>query len=180
MMVLKSGPGPGRPPKYGRRSRAVTLTLPEDVIDRLSAVDVDLGRAIVTVTESAVGQVRAIRPAELNSYGNHAVIVVVPVKALKRLPGVQLVPVGNGRALISLAPPHSISGFEVDIRDALAREDANGPERQTLESIAGILREARQSGRVTLCERTIIVLESTSRRRGVKSTRERTVRRARQ
>ena len=43
--------GPGRPHKFGRPSRAVTVTLPEDVIGRLSAIDVDLGRAIVAVVQ---------------------------------------------------------------------------------------------------------------------------------
>ena len=43
--------GPGRPSKYGRPSRAVTVTLPEDVLDGLEAIDADLGRAIVRLAE---------------------------------------------------------------------------------------------------------------------------------
>ena len=38
---------------------------------------------------------RLIRPAELSAYGKHAVIVVHPASVLKRLPGVELVPVAN-------------------------------------------------------------------------------------
>src|SRR2546421_200691 len=106
--------GPGRPRKYGRPSRAVTITLPDDVLDRLSGVDADLGQAIVTLAERhGKPSARGVRPAEVAAYGNHAVIVVNPAKALKRLRGVQLVPVGNGRALIALEHPHSIPQLEL-------------------------------------------------------------------
>ena len=159
--------GPGRPPKYGRPSRPVTVTLPEDVLARLSSVDTDLGRAIVRVAErNGKPRVRAIRPAELATYGNHAVIVVNPAKALKRLAGVQLVPIGNGRALISLDRPHSIPQLELSVRDAIEGGDMRRGERETLEAIAEILQKARRARGVTLEERTIIVLESKRRRRG--------------
>lgn len=158
--------GRGRPPKYGRPSRSVNVTLPQDVLARLGAVDADLGRAIVTLVERKTGaRVPAIRPAEVSTYGNHAVIVVTPIKALKRLRGVQLVPLGNGRCLISLVPPHSIPQLELDIRDVLARGDAIGFEREALEAIAEILRAARASRDTTPEERTIIVLESKRQRR---------------
>jgi hypothetical protein len=155
--------GPGRPPKYGRPSRTVTVTLPEDVLSRLGAIDADLGQAIVAVSEQRIPRPRTIRPAELATYGRHAVIVVTPVKTLKRLPGVQLVPVGNGRALISLEHPNSIPRLELDIRDAV--EGADLGERQALEAIADILRQARVSKTVDVKERTIIVLEAKRQRR---------------
>ena len=53
------------------------MTLPEDVLTRLGALDTDLGRAIVTLVErNGAARVRAVEPAEIASYGNHAVIVV--------------------------------------------------------------------------------------------------------
>jgi hypothetical protein len=167
---MKVKHGPGRPMKYGRASRAVTLTLPEDVIERLCAVDDDLGRAIVALTERrANGRTPRVRPqtrqAEVTAYGNHAVIVVTPAKELRRLPGVQLVPIGNGRALISLEPPYSVPQLELDLRDAIERSGAPASERRTLTALADILRQSRHSKRVTLEERTIIVLESKRTRR---------------
>jgi hypothetical protein len=164
MNLVKSGPG--RPRKYGRSSRPVTMTLPDDVIARLRAVDSDLGRAIVAVVERgrAPARRRPVQPAELASYGSRAVIVVTPVKALTRLAGVQLVPIGNGRALISLDHPQSIPQLELAIGDAIEREGSGTPQRRTLEAIAGILREARRSRGTTLEERTIIVLRARRRR----------------
>jgi hypothetical protein len=157
--------GPGRPRKFGRPSRAVTVTLPEDVLMRLGVLDTDLGRAIVTLVERKGTRGRAIECAEIASYGRHAVIIVIPVNALKRIAGVQLVPIGNGRALISLEQPHSIPTFELGLGDALERGDLSELERQTLQAIADILRQMRRSRRVILEERTIIVLETKRQRR---------------
>jgi hypothetical protein len=156
--------GRGRPPKFGRPSRPVTVTLPEDIIARLSAIDADLGQAIVSALDRHPKIARVSRrSAELTNYGANAVIVVIPVRALKQLPGVQLVPIGQNRALISLDRPYSVSRLELDVRDILVRESVKGVERQTLEAIAEILRRARLSKTVRVEERTIIVLESNRR-----------------
>src|SRR5262249_5175435 len=132
----------------------------------LRAIDADVGRAIVALVERRTARrPRAPRPAEVAAYGNQAVIVVSPANALKRLPGVRLVPVVNGRALISLVPPRSIPQFELDMRDALEARGVTARERQTLRAVAEILRGARRSRRVSLKERSIIVLESKRQRR---------------
>lgn len=171
MSALKSPPlhKLGRPRKYGRPSRAVTFTLPEDVLERLGRIDADLGRAIVTLIERQPKRApgRAIAPAEISSYGNHAVIVVSPANVLKRLPGVQLVPVGNGRALISLAPSNSIAQLELAVRDAVENKESSSAERATLKAIADVLQGARRSHGVSLEQRTIIVLEGRRQRRTV-------------
>jgi hypothetical protein len=106
-----------------------------------------------------------MRPAEITSYGRHAVILVTPIRTLKRLAGVQLVPVGNGRALISLKQPYSIPQLELNLRDAIETGHGGPPEREALEALADILRKARLSGRVEVRERTIIVLEAKRPRR---------------
>ncbi len=148
--------------KYGRASRAISITLPEDVITRLGSVDTDLGSAIVTLAERhRKPRAAPLRTAELAAYGNHAVIIVNPAtKALKRMPGVQLVPIGVGRALISLEDGKSIPQLELALRDAMEASGLREAERQTLQAIADILRQARRSRTVRLEARTIIVLES--------------------
>ena len=158
--------GPGRPKKYGRPSRAVTVTLPDDVLARLRGMDTDVGRAIVTLVERRTnGHVPAVRPAEIASFGSHAVIVVTPVRALRRIQGVQLVPIGSGRALISLDRSRSIPQLELDIRDAIAEPSVPPGERDVLEAIADVLRRARGLRSIHVEERTIIVLESRRPRR---------------
>jgi hypothetical protein len=141
------------------------VTLPEDVLTRLAGLDADLGRAIVALVERRRIDVRAVKPAEISSYGSHAVIIVTPVQALKRIAGVQLVPIGNGRALISLERTQSIAGFELELVDALAQRRASELERQTLGAIVEILRQTRRSHRSTLEARTIIVFQTKRQRR---------------
>lgn len=161
--------------KYGRAARAITLTLPEDVIERLSAMDEDLGRAIVALVEGPATarlpriRQRRARGPQVAAFGNHAVIVVAPARELRRLPGIQLVPIGDGRALISLQPRYSVPQLELDLRDAIERSDAPSSERETLGALAEILRQSRRSRRITLEERTIIVLESKRSRRKVRA-----------
>ena len=152
-------PARGRPRKYGRPSRAVTFTLPEDVLSRLSVIDADVGRAIVRLVErQRHAPARTVRHAEIARYGNHGVIVVNPANALKRLPGVELVPIGNGRALISLGDTHSIANLELALRDAIEGAQISHAERETLEAVAAVLRRARLSRGMTIQQRTIIVL----------------------
>lgn len=157
---------PGRPTKYGRPSRAITVTLPEDVIDVLNEVDADLGRAIVSLTERRRAGSRApgsANGAHIESYGNHAVILVPPVRKLRQLAGVELVPVGGNRAIIALDDAHRIPEFELAIRDAIERDSLGRDERRIFEALAGILKDARMSGTVDLAERRIIVLRSKRR-----------------
>jgi hypothetical protein len=165
--MLVSKGGRGRPQKYGRPARAVTVTLPEDVLGRLSAIHADVGRAIVRLVErKAPARAVKINPAEIARFGNQAVIVVTPVKALRRLPGVELVPIGDGRALISLeSSPRSIAALELQIRDAIERGDAHGDERTALEFVAAVLKQGRGRQGVSLEARSIIVLVSNKRRR---------------
>jgi hypothetical protein len=159
-------PGPGRPRKYGRAARAVTVTLPEDVLHRLAGVHTDLGRAIVALAErNGHERARPPRPAEIATYGKQGIILVTPAKSLKRLSGVQLVPLDNGRALISLDHEYSIAQLELDIRDALESRTVASTERAVLQTIGGILRQARRSRDFTANPRTIIVIERRRARR---------------
>jgi len=61
--------------------------------------------------------------------------------------------------------PRSIPDLELSIRDALAHDDVEAPERLTFEAVASILRNARRSHEIGVVERTIIVLQSKRRRR---------------
>ena len=158
--------GRGRPSKYGRPARAVTVTLPEDILARLAAIHADVGSAIVSLVEKRTPvRVTPLGPAEVSRYGNRAVIIVTPGPTLRRLKGVQLVPVGNGRALISLSASTPISSLELQVRDALDQMTPQNRERELLQSVADILRRSRGPHGLTSEPRTIIVLASKTKRR---------------
>jgi hypothetical protein len=149
----------GRPRKFEAPSRAVTLTLPESVLAALSAIHQDISRAVVHLTQRRA----ASKPkpmAELSIFGRNAVITVRPTPSLEKRAGVHLVPLPDGRALISFEQPHTIAELELTLQDALEDRSLTGEDRAVFEAIVAILKDARRSRDVTLHRRNIIVLES--------------------
>src|SRR5262245_28051322 len=120
MLIVR--PRRGRPSKFGRPSHPVTVTLPDDVVSKFRTLDPDLSRAIVHASEIAARRVPGPSVA-LAHYGKNAVIVVTPNRVVEQLPGVALVPLPDGRALISLDKDTSVAEFEVRLRDALVDAD---------------------------------------------------------
>lgn len=152
--------GPGRPRKFGRPARAVALTLPEDVIAALHRLDDDLARAVVRLSQPLVDGRAHPETVELSQYHDDAVIVVRPTKMLERIAGVSLVPLPDGRALISLDEAMTTADFELSLRYALdAEQDLTTEDRAVMASIADILRHARHTKGISLHERSIIVLK---------------------
>jgi hypothetical protein len=152
----------GRPRKFAGPSRAVTLTLPESVIEALTAADPDLSKAIVNLTKRR-GPAAVSPPAELSVFGRKAVITVRPTPSLEQRAGVDLVPLSDGRALISFDQPKSIADVELMLTDAIEDPSLAPDDRKVFEGIAKILKEARRADDVSLLRRSIIVLESTVR-----------------
>jgi hypothetical protein len=149
----------GRPRKFTSPSRAVTLTLPEHVIDALGAVDGDLSRAVVRLVQPELA--KGPRPsAELASFGRHAVIVVRPSRTLERRTGVVLVPLPDGRALISFEESKTIPELELQLQDLLEDPQLAAPDRRIFEQISQMLREARRSAAVDVRRRNIIVFDT--------------------
>jgi hypothetical protein len=153
----------GRPRKFEGPSRAVTLTLPESVIAALSTVHPDLSRAIVSLAKRAPRS-NPQPPAALAVFGKRAVITIRPTKSLEKLTGINLVPLPDGRALISFHHPKTVAELELLISDALDDDSLDVEDRLVFEGIRTILRDARRSSDVSLQHRSIIVLESSARR----------------
>ncbi len=162
----------GRPRKFGTPSRAVTLTLPESIIASLFKVDSDLSRAIVSLAKRGV-PTNGRPPAELAVFGRRAVITIRPTPSLERRAGIDLVPLPDGRALISFDQPKTIAELELTLGDALDDPRLGGDDRKVFEGISEILKEARRSHEVALLRRTIIVLESIDTRKQANAKRQR-------
>lgn len=157
-------PKRGRPRKFARPSRAVTLTLPEEVIEALSKIDADLSRAVVRVAQPELAK-RPHPPAELATFGRRAVIVVNPTRTLEQRTGVLLVPLSDGRALISFDEPLSIAQLELRLQDAVEDSGLSRGDADIFTSVGRLLREARHAPDVAVHQRHIIVLEKASARR---------------
>jgi hypothetical protein len=156
--------GRGRPRKFAAPSRAVTLTLPDTVIQRLSNLHEDLSRAVVGLVQR-LNPASTKKPAELMVFGSRAVITIRPTTSLESRAGVQLVPMPDGRALISFDSPRSLAELELTINDALDDPALTREDRHVYEGIYTILKDARRSRTVSVQRRNIIVLESAHRGR---------------
>jgi hypothetical protein len=154
----------GRPRKFDAPSKAVTLTLPESVLQLLATIDPDPSLAIVQLTKRrAPAQPRSA--AELSVFGKRAVITIRPTRSLEQQLGLDLVPLPDGRALICFDRPTTIAQLELMLYDALQDRSLSDQDRTVFEGIAKILTDARRSDDVTLLNRSIIVLESARSRR---------------
>jgi hypothetical protein len=147
----------GRPPKFTRPSRTITVTLPDDVLEALAAFDSDAGRAIVRLAMT-LGSDHQHPGVEVATFGNRAVIVVSPTRALSGMTGVELVPLADGRSLIALDDGMSEPQFELTVRDALDNQNVTAADRTLLERLAVVLQDARRTS--TLVLRRIIVLHA--------------------
>jgi hypothetical protein len=159
--------GRGRPRKFAVPSRAITLRLPESVLSALTSVHHDISTAVVHLTERRLGK-RPHPLAELSIFGRSAVITVRPTPSLERRAGVQLVPLPDGRALISFAQAKTIPELELTLNDALEDRRLSADDREVFAAIIRILKDARRSHDVMLHRRNIIVLESNARRRSTR------------
>jgi hypothetical protein len=147
----------GRPRKFARPSRAVTLTLPEDVIARLGGVHPDLSYAIAQLVDVS-GPMIPRSPAELVTFDDSAVIVVPRSSAITDRTDAELVPLADGRALLAFDENVSVPQFELQLRDALADPALAASERSMFEALAEILQSTRGGRGVTLGQRRIVVL----------------------
>ena len=155
-------PRRGRPRKFTAPARPVTITLPDHVLDALSTLDRDLGRAIVRLAQPLLND-RPHPPAEIATFGRHSVIVIHPSRTLEKRTGIELIHLPDGRALISFDRSRTIPGLELQIADALEDPALPPEDRETFEAVAGILKSARRSADVELLQRHVIVLETRRR-----------------
>ena len=124
----------------------------------MEAVDHDLSRAVVRVAQPEMSKLP--RPAaEIASFGNRAVIVVTPSLALERRAGVLLVPLSDGRALISFDESMTPARLELRIQDALEDPELAPADILLCEAIRDLLKDVRRSTSVSLRRRQIMVLE---------------------
>jgi len=166
-MKRQSQPAPkrrGRPSKFGRPSRIVALTLPEDVIDRLRRVHRDLGWAIVKLLDkdSRPSQARAqnTQPdVELVTVAERRSLIVVNREIIRNLPGVNIIPLSGTRAFLALDIDRGMSDLELAVFDRLGDPTVERRERRALEKLRAQLTTWRRDHELQFHTRAIIVVE---------------------
>jgi hypothetical protein len=147
----------GRPRKFSRPSRRVALTLPEDVIASLQAIDPDLSRAVARTAVPALAR-ETWRQAELATFGGSTVIIVPNNRVLTQRTGVELVPIGDGRALLTFDERVTIPQLELQIGDVLNDGALSAENRVLFEQLAEILASIRRTSDIEMRQRSIVVM----------------------
>jgi hypothetical protein len=159
----------GRPHKFGRPARSVVLSLPDDVIEWLRSMHRDLAWAIVMLFErgrSATGEAVAPEPptAELVSVPGRRGLIVVRPERLRKLKGVSLIPLPDGRAFLALEPSMGFADLELAVSDRLEHDDVKPEERAELLTFQLQLRKWRRTQGVRFARRAIVLAEGRSAR----------------
>ena len=162
-------PKRGRPRKFGRPSRVVALTLPEEVVAGLRKIHPDLAWAIVTLFEKQpLHGAPALAPqpnAELVAVGVRQALIVVNRDVFKHLPGIDIIPLNCDRAFLALAPGRGMTDLELAVIDRLEDGTIDRSERQALKDLRTQLHRWRLDAGLRFHTRAIIVVERAPKRR---------------
>ena len=97
--------------------------------------------------------------AALMPFARQRSLIVVNSKVIRKIPGVDILPLGNARGLLALAPGRVVSDLEVAIGDRAGRAIADR-ERRALNFLRSQLRSWRQQAGLALSARSILIVES--------------------
>src|SRR5258708_31653967 len=153
----------GRPSKFGRPSRVVALTLPQDVIDQLRRGHQDLGWAIVKLLDKAPSTTprgEDTQPdVELVAVAERRSLIVVNREVIRNLPGVNIIPLGGNRAFLALDIDRGMSDLELAVSDRLGDPAIDRRERRALAGLRAHLTTWRRDHELQFHTRAIIVVE---------------------
>jgi hypothetical protein len=159
----------GRPPKYGRPSRLIALTLPEDVLAWLTSLHADPGWAIVSLYENShAGEPRAGRrtapDVEIAMVGPRRGLIVVPLRAFAALPGIVPVPLSETHAFLAFEPGKGLADLEIAVLDRLD-EPIGAGERRVLQQLRDRVRAWRRDPGWRFESRGILVAERVTQKK---------------
>jgi hypothetical protein len=148
----------------------VAVTLPDEVVAALRTVHDDLGWAIVRLTEPILKRHRpdrpvkpAPQPAELAHLPGRKALIVVAREAFDDLPGVDAIPLSDGRAFLALDAGRGIADLELAILDRLEMTPPGTPRRRLLARLRTIVRTWRRNPGLVFHAKSIIVVEGAPR-----------------
>jgi hypothetical protein len=157
----------GRPPKFGRPSRLVALTLPDDVLQWLRSIHPDAGWAIVSLFQAARRRTRPAEPpaiqrppaAELVRLAGQRALIVVDPAAFAGVPGIIVLPLEMGRGFLALEEGRGLADLELAVADSLEDGSPDEDRQRELAVIRRQLREWRKARDLRFTTRSIIVAE---------------------
>jgi len=145
----------GRPPKFREPSGAVTVTLPNRILDQLRSIDEDRAKAIVKAVDAVVGggTTKPLCAEVIEMAPGTGVVVVPPNRSLRSIPWLKMIEVAPARYLLAIVPGTPIEKVEVGLVDLI--EDAKDSAPQDvpmLETLKERIRHLRRGKKISLAE----------------------------
>jgi hypothetical protein len=166
--VSHSAPAPskrGRPPKFGRASQPLSLTLPEDIVEWLRERNTDIAWAIVRLCEQEARRTRAHDALiEFLHLPNRQALILIRTPLVRHLGDVEVLPLSDGRGLLVFGEGKGTSDLELTLADQMERPNLSPTDREEITALWSQLREWRQQG-VRFERRAIVVATGVPRRR---------------
>lgn len=165
----------GRPPKFGRPGQVVAVTLPAEVVRGLRRIHPDLAWAIVKLFERDGAGRRQKKPqtrpdSELVAVADGRSLIVVNREVLKRLPGVNVIPLHDDRAFLAFDRNASIADLELAVLERLRNRSVTARERTALTELRAHVQRWRHDPKLHCEMRSIIVLEKAATARRTRHT----------
>jgi hypothetical protein len=151
----------GRPLKFGRPTRPLSISLPEDVIAWLESLDPDPAWAIVSLFDRSRQRNAAhgtLAPAELVQLPNKRALIIVSPHVFDGLEGVSVIRLSDGRGFLALEAGKGYADLELAVADRMDAPGVTPQRRQELSNIRRQLREWRLSG-LRFESRSILVVD---------------------
>jgi hypothetical protein len=144
----------GRPPKFKEPRRPITVTLPESILSRLTAIDADRARAIVKATNAAVPLNAKRKPVELvEVLPGLSILIVGPSRYLQKIKWLRLIEIAPLRFLLTIPTGTAIDSLELAIVDLLQSVKSHEDwEKSVMEGLRDVMRTLRVAGKVTKAE----------------------------
>jgi hypothetical protein len=145
----------GRPPKFREPRRPITVTLPDRTLRQLASVTPDRARAIVKVTDAAVGSdEKGRKPVEVVEVSpGMGLIVVGPSRSLKQIPWLRLAEIAPARYLLAVPSGTAIETLEVEVTDLLEGLPVEEEhERQLLTELRSYISKLRRGRKMSKAE----------------------------
>jgi hypothetical protein len=145
----------GRPPKFEEARRPITVTLPERTLQQLSVINLDRAKAIVKVTEAALGFKSRKKPLVdvVEAYPGQAMIIVGPSKHLREIVFLNLVEIAPARFLMAIPTGTAIESLELAVGDLLEHVSPDEAyEYELLIELHKVMRNCRRQQDVTKAE----------------------------
>jgi hypothetical protein len=145
----------GRPPKFQEPRRPITVTLPENTLAQLAAIDADRAQAIVKATNAAMPlEAKRYKPVELvEVMPGLGIILIGPSRYLQRIKWLRLVEIAPLRFLLTIPSGTAVDSLEIAIIDLLQNlEPHEEREKSILEGLRDLMRRLRLGGKLSKAE----------------------------